>query len=217
MNCIMAIGNIPSTIFNEYPQMKTYRNRKLPMSIFLGAILVFSSLIIFNLFTQGRSDKSRPFISLKFLDEKLHSHGKSPSGYKYSCDTATVRMGDNVFMVIPSEPPDEPMTESEGQLGSPGAFQWTVYEITRADREEKKNEFRYRGQKLNCVVTFVKAIYQFMHHNYIYSICGNCTYLDTNGTTETLIRMTLCTTYDHSTANIPSAHRKGQPEIRTYV
>ncbi|EFP75273.2 uncharacterized protein PGTG_01866 [Puccinia graminis f. sp. tritici CRL 75-36-700-3] len=197
--------------------MKTYRNRKLPMSIFLGAILVFSSLIIFNLFTQGRSDKSRPFISLKFLDEKLHSHGKSPSGYKYSCDTATVRMGDNVFMVIPSEPPDEPMTESEGQLGSPGAFQWTVYEITRADREEKKNEFRYRGQKLNCVVTFVKAIYQFMHHNYIYSICGNCTYLDTNGTTETLIRMTLCTTYDHSTANIPSAHRKGQPEIRTYV
>ncbi|KAA1121197.1 hypothetical protein PGTUg99_024064 [Puccinia graminis f. sp. tritici] len=158
MNCIMAIGNIPSTIFNEYPQMKTYRNRKLPMSIFLGAILVFSSLIIFNLFTQGRSDKSRPFISLKFLDEKLHSHGKSPSGYKYSCDTATVRMGDNVFMVIPSEPPDEPMTESEGQLGSPGAFQWTVYEITRADREEKKNEFRYRGQKLNCVVSHSKIV-----------------------------------------------------------
>jgi hypothetical protein len=146
----------------------------------------------------------RPFISLKFLDEKLQPHGKSSSEFKYSCGTATVKMGDNMFMVMPSEPPEEPMAESEGQVGSPGAFQWTVYEITRADRDlAKKNEFRYRGQKLNCAVscifedrcssvsfllnlepicfvaqgnvfslllqvTFVKAIYQFMHHNYIY-------------------------------------------------
>ncbi|EFP86277.2 uncharacterized protein PGTG_12233 [Puccinia graminis f. sp. tritici CRL 75-36-700-3] len=86
----MAIGKLPSMLcLDEYPLMKTYRNRRLPVTILLASVLVFSGLIIFNVITQGKSDKYRTFISLKFLNKQSRLHGKSTSGVIYRCEAAT--------------------------------------------------------------------------------------------------------------------------------
>ncbi|KAA1100165.1 hypothetical protein PGT21_030768 [Puccinia graminis f. sp. tritici] len=79
-------------------------------------------------------------------------------------------MGDNVFMVLQKEPSEEASFEALTSQDSPGAFQWTVYEIVIADQAGvgKGTEFRYDGQKLYCTIAYVKTIYQFLHHNYIY-------------------------------------------------
>ncbi|WAQ89255.1 hypothetical protein PtA15_10A679 [Puccinia triticina] len=214
----MEIGKIPNMLsLHEYPLMKTYRDRRIPSTILIASILLFTGLIIFNLITQGKSDQSRTFISLNFIDERTRLHSKNTSGTKFSCDTSKVRLGDNIFMVHQNDQDkisEEDAFEAPESQNSPGVFQWTVYEINIAD-QNNVTEFRYSGQTLNCTIVFVKTIYQFFHHNYIYSTCGKCTYDDER--TNKQIKITLCSSYDHSNAVMPAVSRGSQINLRDRV
>lgn len=199
----MGGKNLPSFLscLNEYPLMKTYENPRVAPTIFL-----LSPIDIHFLWPRGKVERSDSFLSSNFHDFT------DAKGCKVTCQPASVKLGDNVFMVVPT--PDNRKSLEDLQIAvSPRAFQWTVGDIAGKEDEEfgkTSTGFLYAGQAMNCSVTYVKSIYQFQDTNIKYSICGSCTL-------ETSKSIKLCTSYDLATSNLPTFANAVQEKIQFHM
>ncbi|KNZ46164.1 hypothetical protein VP01_74g7 [Puccinia sorghi] len=125
------------------------------VSIQLFQLVVLIGLLIFNVFTQGKVEKSE--------------------GDHVSCQPALVKVDDNFFMVLPPDENDTLVNASIEELQiavrSNMSFKWTLVEVgdePNTGSRKAATGFLYRGERTNCTVNFVKSTYQFQDTNYQY-------------------------------------------------
>ncbi|KAA1136548.1 hypothetical protein PGTUg99_035212 [Puccinia graminis f. sp. tritici] len=137
--------------------------------------MVFAVLLVFNVFTQGKVEKSEPFLSARFLDNFMLDGGEH-----VTCQPALLKVDDNFFMVIPpNENEATKISVDHLQIATRSnmSFKWTLVEVgdqPNVGSRKVTTGFFYRGETTNCTANIVKSTYQFQDANNQYIFCGTC-------------------------------------------
>ncbi|KAA1134576.1 hypothetical protein PGTUg99_003461 [Puccinia graminis f. sp. tritici] len=188
----MGLRQLPSnvfTLFDEYPLMKKYRNRRIAPTILLISILLLSSLVIFNVITQGKSLRYKTFLSSQFFNETVFATGDN-----VTCQPTPMKLSESFFTVIP-------MKDAPRVSVSLRGYQWTIYAVIPPGGPVSENTttgFLYSGEKLNCTSEYVHHTYTYDTGNFKFNSCASCLL-----STGFIIK--ICTLYDSATPKLPKS------------
>ncbi|PLW33976.1 hypothetical protein PCASD_12362 [Puccinia coronata f. sp. avenae] len=189
-----------STLIDEYPMMRKYQNKKIAPTILSVSILAFIGLVIFNVFTQGRTNRIKPFLSPVFVDETVNR-----SGDNITCQPSSVALYQNFFTIPPKLENHSSNILSEDTEQSyvySGLFQWKIdllesrVGLTQQFRRTRTG-FLYSAETLNCTIDVVRVDYEFDNVEFSIGICGRCLF----GNADFTLRV--CTSWDTSTVTFP--------------
>ncbi|OAV89244.1 hypothetical protein PTTG_28755 [Puccinia triticina 1-1 BBBD Race 1] len=199
----MGLRQLPSNVFSlfdEYPVMRRYRNRRIAPTILLISILLLIGLVIFNVLTQGQSLRYKPFLSSQFFNGTMF-----PNGDNVTCQPAPMKLSESFFTVVPAKDAPRVSVSTQG-------YQWTIYAVIPPGGPTSGNTttgFLYSGEKLNCTSVYAHHTYTYETGNFKFNSCASCL-LSTNFTIK------ICTMYDSATPKLPKFARlfyNNQPDL----